>query len=81
MGSGCVMTGFSFGIPWDPAFMECCKETETSTSTTEMSNKTTKSTKGTSTDPATSPDDFNDSLELFDDDNSTTGLNKIIFKL
>ncbi|KYN31855.1 Fibrillin-3 [Trachymyrmex septentrionalis] len=39
MGQGCSFKSFSFGIPWDPAFLECCREASPS-STTDLTNST-----------------------------------------
>ncbi|XP_018398956.1 PREDICTED: fibrillin-1-like [Cyphomyrmex costatus] len=33
MGQGCSFKSFSFGIPWDPAFLECCREASPSSTT------------------------------------------------
>ncbi|XP_034936091.1 fibrillin-1-like [Chelonus insularis] len=46
MGQGCTLSDFSFGNPWDPAFLECCNEALTSTtifSTIAESKKTSTS--------------------------------------
>ncbi|XP_033310494.1 fibrillin-1-like isoform X1 [Bombus bifarius] len=44
MGQGCAFKKFTFGNPWDPAFLECCYEASpstTSTSTTDLTKATT----------------------------------------
>ncbi|XP_012529954.2 fibrillin-1 isoform X2 [Monomorium pharaonis] len=38
MGQGCSFKSFSFGIPWDPAFLECCHEASPS-STTDLTSE------------------------------------------
>lgn len=38
MGQGCSFKSFSFGIPWDPAFLECCREVAPS-STTDLTSE------------------------------------------
>ncbi|XP_024879851.1 fibrillin-3-like [Temnothorax curvispinosus] len=38
MGQGCSFKSFSFGIPWDPAFLECCHEVAPS-STTDLTSE------------------------------------------
>ncbi|XP_011707681.1 PREDICTED: fibrillin-1-like isoform X2 [Wasmannia auropunctata] len=43
MGQGCSFKSFSFGIPWDPAFMECCREASPS-STTDLTSELTSET-------------------------------------
>ncbi|XP_076276277.1 uncharacterized protein LOC143207096 [Lasioglossum baleicum] len=53
MGQGCSFQRFSFGIPWDPAFLECCHEASPSTSTTFTSDSTNLSS--TSENTETSP--------------------------
>lgn len=43
MGQGCAFKKFTFGNPWDPAFLECCYEASpstTSTSTTDLTKAT-----------------------------------------
>ncbi|XP_032679008.1 fibrillin-1-like isoform X2 [Odontomachus brunneus] len=40
-GQGCSFKSFSFGIPWDPAFLECCHENLPSTTTDLTSPSTT----------------------------------------
>ncbi|XP_076236207.1 uncharacterized protein LOC143180395 [Calliopsis andreniformis] len=47
MGQGCAFKSFTFGNPWDPAFLECCHEASPTTtpdlSNTTPSNETTSS--------------------------------------
>lgn len=40
MGQGCAFKKFTFGNPWDPAFLECCYEASPSTTTTFTTNLT-----------------------------------------
>lgn len=41
MGQGCAFKKFTFGNPWDPAFLECCHEASPSTSApTDLTNAT-----------------------------------------
>lgn len=41
MGQGCAFKKFTFGNPWDPAFLECCHEVSPSTSApTDFTNVT-----------------------------------------
>ncbi|XP_076376095.1 uncharacterized protein LOC143259120 [Megalopta genalis] len=58
-GQGCAFKTFSFGIPWDPAFMECCTQAlpnTTTTFTSESTNSTSPSEKTeTSSSPLSSP--------------------------
>ncbi|XP_014488735.1 PREDICTED: fibrillin-1-like [Dinoponera quadriceps] len=42
-GQGCSFKSFSFGIPWDPAFLECCHENLPST-TTDLTSPSTMNT-------------------------------------
>ncbi|EFN68423.1 Fibrillin-2 [Camponotus floridanus] len=37
MGQGCSFKSFSFGIPWDPAFLECCHEASPTSESTSYS--------------------------------------------
>ncbi|XP_006623621.1 fibrillin-1-like [Apis dorsata] len=46
MGQGCAFKKFTFGNPWDPAFLECCYEASPSTTTiftTNLTNATSSS--------------------------------------
>ncbi|XP_008553599.1 fibrillin-1 [Microplitis demolitor] len=47
LGQECALNDFSFGNPWDPAFLECCRETSTTTpaSTSSKTEATTKLTR------------------------------------
>lgn len=42
MGRGCAFKKFTFGNPWDPAFLECCHEASPSTTlaSTDPTNAT-----------------------------------------
>ncbi|KAL6430493.1 hypothetical protein ACFW04_007830 [Cataglyphis niger] len=44
MGQGCSFKSFSFGIPWDPAFLECCREASPSSTTDLTSESSSGST-------------------------------------
>ncbi|KAL0113527.1 hypothetical protein PUN28_012588 [Cardiocondyla obscurior] len=50
MSQGCSFKTFSFGIPWDPAFLECCHEASPS-STTDSTSESLSSESSTETDP------------------------------
>lgn len=56
MGQGCAFKKFTFGNPWDPAFLECCYEASpsTTTSTTDLTKATTFS-ETTDTESTSSP--------------------------
>ncbi|XP_011333166.1 fibrillin-1-like isoform X3 [Ooceraea biroi] len=43
MSQGCSFKSFSFGIPWDPAFLECCHEVSPS-STTDLTSELSSET-------------------------------------
>ncbi|XP_017758004.1 PREDICTED: fibrillin-3-like [Eufriesea mexicana] len=66
MGQGCAFKKFTFGNPWDPAFLECCYEASPSTTTTlttDLTNATsaettdTESTSSSSSSSSTSSSD------------------------
>ncbi|XP_012149839.2 uncharacterized protein LOC100874867 [Megachile rotundata] len=52
MGQGCSFKSFSFGNPWDPAFLECCYEA--SPSTTSLTSESTSPTDTTETESSSS---------------------------
>lgn len=76
MGQGCTFDGFSFGIPWDPAFMECCHETKSPSITTTMENVKPTTVVPIESTSSSSSSDLELSLEFADDDNSTSGNNR-----
>ncbi|XP_020288632.1 fibrillin-3-like isoform X2 [Pseudomyrmex gracilis] len=60
LGKGCSFKSFSFGVPWDPAFLECCREASPS-STTDLTSESSSETSETDMDfsspssPSSSP--------------------------
>ncbi|XP_015599681.1 fibrillin-2 isoform X1 [Cephus cinctus] len=65
MGQGCTFKKFSFGKPWDPAFLECCYEAAPSTTIDSTNGTTTvytSSTSGTSSVTSRSTSATTDSL-------------------
>ncbi|XP_076668059.1 uncharacterized protein LOC143368830 isoform X1 [Andrena cerasifolii] len=54
MGQGCAFKKFTFGIPWDPAFLECCHEASPSTTTTFTSDFTNATSPSESTEISSS---------------------------
>ncbi|XP_054011032.1 fibrillin-1-like [Hylaeus anthracinus] len=54
MGQECAFKRFTFGIPWDPAFLECCYEASPSTTTTFTSDSTNGTSPSQSTDASSS---------------------------
>ncbi|CAK9820357.1 FBN2 [Anthophora quadrimaculata] len=48
MGQGCAFKSFTFGNPWDPAFLECCHEASPNTTTT-IATKSTNATTSSET--------------------------------
>ena len=59
MGQGCAFKKFTFGNPWDPAFLECCHEASPSTTSapTDPTNATSfiETTDTSSSSISTSP--------------------------
>lgn len=55
MGQGCSFKTFTFGIPWDPAFLQCCYEASPNTTlATDATYSTLSSDSNTETESETS---------------------------
>ncbi|XP_017892365.1 fibrillin-1-like [Ceratina calcarata] len=53
MGQGCAFKKFTFGNPWDPAFLECCHEASPSTTTNFPTNASSPVNETTDTESST----------------------------
>ena len=71
MGQGCAFKKFTFGIPWDPAFLECCHEASPSTTPTFTSDLTNTASSSESTEISSSSS-FSSSLTPSTSDQTTS---------
>ncbi|XP_076756473.1 uncharacterized protein LOC143426737 [Xylocopa sonorina] len=76
MGQGCAFKKFTFGDPWDPAFLECCHEASPTTTSSLTPTSTTFTTDDTSS-SETSDTDSTSSSSTFSTSSQTSSTSSL----